>query len=209
MKARNVVIAVLLTAATLTAGAETRSRTIVIKDGKVVTNTSTTNGVIDLDGELLGGKRAFLGVSLLDLTPELREHLGAPKENGALVSAVEGGSPAEKAGMRVGDIVVSIDGKEVDASRDLRRGLREKKDGDTVRVEVLRGRARQTLVATLVEREPTRFMLPRDLELGLGERFEAPEWRGRIERLGDCAALQSRIKELETRLHDLEKKLQK
>jgi hypothetical protein len=76
-----------------------------------------------------------------------------------------------------------------------------------VRVEVLRGRARQTFVATVVEKEGPRVLLPRDFE-GL-RRFEGPEWRGRIESLGDCATLQSRIKELETRLKDLEKKLQR
>ena len=72
---------------------------------------------------------------------------------------------------------------------------------------MLRGRARQSFVATVVEREGPRIVIPRELE-GL-RRFEGPEWKARIESLGDCATLQSRIKELETRLKDLEKKLQK
>ncbi|MND07488.1 hypothetical protein D3C83_294910 [compost metagenome] len=59
----------------------------------------------------------------------------------------------------------------------------------------------------MVEREGPRLILPRDFD-GL-RRFEGPEWKGRLEAFGDCANLQSRIKELETRLKDLEKKLQK
>ncbi|HEU4887794.1 MAG TPA: PDZ domain-containing protein [Thermoanaerobaculia bacterium] len=183
-------------------------RTIVIRDGKVV--SSTEGDVVEafhLDGDLFGGKRAHLGVSLVDLSDELRDHFGAPKDAGLLVGSVEDGSPADKAGIKTGDIIVSLDGKEVESTSELRRALREKKDGDTVRVEVLRGRARQTFVATVVEREGPRIVIPRDFE-GL-RRFEGPEWKGRIESLSDCATLQSRIKELESRLKDLEKKLQK
>ena len=182
-------------------------RTIVIRDGKVV--SSSDGDLVEafrLDADWCGGKRAHLGVSLVDLSDELRDHFGAPKDAGLLVGSVEDGSPADKSGIRTGDIIVSIDGKEIESSSELRRELREKKDGDTVRIEVLRGRARQTFVATVVEKE-SRGLLPRDFE-GL-RRFEGPEWKGRIESLGDCATLQSRIKELETRLKDLEKRLQK
>ena len=205
MKTRLLIIALLLSTTSLFANGPVR-RTIVVKDGKVISSTENGADVL-LNGEFFGGKRAYLGVSLVDLTDELREHLGAPKDTGILVSSVEDGSPAGKAGIRVGDIIVSVDGKDVKSSGDLRRGLREKKDGDTVRVEVMRGRARQTFVTTVAEREGLRIFGPGNME-GL-RRFEGPEWKGRLEAFGDCANLQSRIKELETRLKDLEKKLQK
>lgn len=204
---RLLTIALLLSTTAIFADGPVR-RTIVIKDGKVITNTEDGPDILDFNSELFGGgKRAHLGVRLVDLTDELREHFGAPKDTGLLVASVEDGSPAEKAGIHVGDIIVGVDGKDVDSSSDLRRGLREKKDGDSVRVEVLRGRARQTLAATVVEREGPRMFAPGDLE-GLRQ-FSGPEWKARIETLGDCASLQGRIKELETRLKDLEKKLQK
>jgi membrane-associated protease RseP (regulator of RpoE activity) len=207
MKIRLLTIALLLSTTALFADSPVK-RTIVIKDGKVV--SSTENGAnLLLDTELFGGKRAYLGVTLVDLTDELREHFGAPKDAGLLVSSVEDGSPAEKAGIRVGDIIVGIDGKDVDSSRDLRGGLREKKDGDSVRVEVLRGRARQTLVTNVVEREGRRLFLPGHSFEGLARELADPEWKARIGSLGDCGSLQARIKELETRLKDLEKKLQK
>jgi hypothetical protein len=187
MKIRLFTIALLLSTTALFADGPVR-RTIVVKDGKVV--SSTENGHhFPFDSELFGGKRAYLGVSLVDLTDELREHFGAPKDKGLLVS------------------IVSVDGKDVESSGELRRGLREKKNGDSVRVEVLRGRARQTFVTTVIEREGPRIGFPGNFE-GL-RRFEGPEWKGRLEAFGDCANLQSRIKELELRLKDLEKKLQK
>jgi membrane-associated protease RseP (regulator of RpoE activity) len=200
----------LLSAVPLLADGPVR-RTVIIKDGKVISNTGDLPAdlnVFQLDGDLLGGKRAYLGVSLIDLTTELREHYGASKEAGVLVGSIEDGSPADKAGLRVGDIVVAIDGKDVDSAGDVRSGLREKKDGDTVRVEVLRGRARQTLVASVVEREGPRLFGPGDLG-GLGRTLNSPEWKARIESLGDCGSLQGRIKELESRLKELEKRLQK
>lgn len=182
-------------------------RTIVIKDGKVISsNTEGGPEGFPLD-ELFGGKRAYLGVHLIDLTDDLREFYGAPKDSGLLVASVEDGSPADKAGIHVGDIIVGVDGKDVDSSSDLRRGMRDKKDGDSARIDVLRGRTRQSIVATVVEREGPRLFAPGDLE-GLRQ-FNSPEWKGRIETLGDCASLQARIKELESRLKDLEKKLQK
>jgi membrane-associated protease RseP (regulator of RpoE activity) len=181
-------------------------RTIVVRDGKVVTDT-----VLPLDGELLGGKRPYLGVSLTDISPELREYFGATKENGALVESVADDSPAGKAGLKVGDVIVSIDGKEVRWSGDVRRALHDKKEGDTVRIEVVRGHGHQTMVASIVEKEGPRLLLP-DFEAltnKVGHAFDGSEWTARVERIGDCGELQNRIKDLETRLKDLEKKLQK
>lgn len=176
-------------------------RTVVIKDGKVITGGRE----MALDS-LLGGPRAYLGVGLTHLSPELREHFGAPKDSGVMVESVQKESPAEKAGIRVGDIVVSVDGDVVESATDLRQALQDKKDGDSVRVEVLRGRARQTLVATLKERETPRLLQLDELPGLMG----SPEWRARIERFGgDCGDLQTRIKDLESRLKDLEKRLQK
>lgn len=194
-----------LVAVTINAAPQERKRqTIIVKDGKVV-----SHGDVLVDGLLPGGKRAFLGVSLIELTPELREHYGAQKDSGVLVGAIEKDGPAEKAGLRVGDLVLSVDGQSVDSSGDVRRALREKKSGDNVRLEVLRGKSRQTLVAGVEEREGIRMLMPGELE-GLPRVLGAPEWRARVERLGgDCGDLQARIKDLESRLRDLEKKLQK
>ena len=203
MKTRSLITLSLTLLCSMSLAAQSRpaTRTIVIKDGKVISNGDMGNLRVDL-----GGKRAHLGVSLIDLTPELREHYGAEKEAGVLVGAVEEGSPAEKAGLRVGDIVLSVDGKDVDSSWDVRAALRDKKEGDSVRLETLRGRARNTVVASVVEREGLRMFGGRELQR-LPEMIEPGEWNARL--VPNCGELQGRIKELESRLKELEKKLQR
>jgi predicted metalloprotease with PDZ domain len=185
-----------------------QKRTVIIKDGKVITDNieGMDFDVMELDGELLGGKRAFLGVSLVDMTPELREHYGAERNAGVLVGSLEGNGPAEKAGIRVGDIITAIEGKEIASSFQIRKALKDKKDGDTVRVDVLRGRNRQTIVATVVERENAGVLRLGDLDL---LRHDPGQWKTRISALPNCIELQSKIKELESKMKELEKKLQK
>ena len=180
-------------------------RTVIVRDGKVIRDD--TDGAFLFDTDLLGGKRAYLGVRLLDLTAQLREHYGAPGGTGVLVGTLDDGGPAEKAGVRVGDVLVSVDGKDVASPSDVRRALADKKDGESVRVEIIRNRNRQTLMASVVEREGPRMFGP--VELGELTDKLGTQWRARVEGPADCASLQSRIKELETRLKDLEKKLQK
>lgn len=189
----------------------TSRRTIVVRDGKVITDTGaipTRDRVQFFD--VIGGKRAYLGVVLTDLTSELREHYGASKNAGVLVGSVAENSPAAKAGVRVGDLVLSVDGADIDSAIDLRRALVGKKEGDSVRLELLRGRSRQTAVITVAERETPRPLGPVDFE-DLRGHLDSPEWRARVETLrpANCVDLQARIKELETRLKDLEKKLQR
>ncbi|MFZ2490526.1 MAG: PDZ domain-containing protein [Thermoanaerobaculia bacterium] len=179
-------------------------QTIVVRDGRVLT----------LDGDtFVIGKRAFLGVGLVDITPELREHFGAPKDHGILIGSVESASPAEKAGVRVGDIIVSLDGKDLSNSVDLRRGLRDKKGGDAVRLEVLRGKSRHALVATVVERDPVFPKIKTEelekMQQKINDMVKNPEWKARIEASSSLGQLQARIKELEIKLKELEKKLQK
>src|ERR1051325_11010248 len=193
MKSRLIVTLTILLAAT-SLFAESKSRTIVIRDGKVIEGST-----LGLD-DLLAGKRAFLGVVVTELSPELRDYFGAPKDSGVLVASVEDNSPADKAGVRVGDIIVAVEGKDVEGSWDLRGALRDKKDGDTARIEVLRGRSRQTLTATLVERDfgpRIRVQNLGDLGARLGETFNSPERHARVESLQNCDELQAELKGLE------------
>ena len=205
MKKRLLIILAILTIA-ITASAQTKRQTIVIKDGKLI----DAHG-IDMDEFLLGGKRPFLGVSLLTMNPELREYFGGTKDSGVMIESLEEGSPADKAGLRVGDLILSLDGKGVDNAWDFRSTLREKKEGDTGRIEFVRKGARQTATATLVEREfpQGRMRLGNldNLSRELSERFNSPEWRARVEGMQNCDELQAKLKEIEARMKDLEKKL--
>ena len=90
---------------------------------------------------LLDWTRPKLGVQLVDTTPELRRHLGGSEERGVLVSKVLSGTPAQRAGIKVGDLIVSVDGKPVGTVEELRAAL-EGHEGKTFRVAVVRdGRA--------------------------------------------------------------------
>jgi len=86
---------------------------------------------------LLDWTRPKLGVQLVDTTPELRRHLGGSDERGVLVSKVLSGTPAQRAGIAVGDLIVSVDGKPVGSVEDLRAAL-EGHEGKTFRVAVVR-----------------------------------------------------------------------
>jgi len=98
-------------------------------------------------------QRAFLGVELLSLTDELRAHFGAPTSAGLLVARVEPRSPAARAGVRVGDLLVELDGKAVGSRGEVVRAIRRRARGDRVRLKVIRGGKPRALQATLEVRE--------------------------------------------------------
>ena len=120
-------------------------RTVIVRNGEVLLDETDPLGN--------PGKRAFVGVSLTELTPELREFFGAPKDSGVLVSSVSENGPAAKAGVRVGDVITAVNGKTTANARDLRQAVKDNHAGDSIRIEVIRGRNRQALVATAEERE--------------------------------------------------------
>ncbi len=94
------------------------------------------------------GGRPVLGVQLVEITPELRSHLGSDEEIGVLVSKIVDNSPAEKAGMQVGDLIVSVAGEPISDTRDLRSALRDK-TGESFSVDVIRKGRAQTLDVTI------------------------------------------------------------
>lgn len=83
-------------------------------------------------------KRGFLGVTMQDLSPSLSEAFGLKDQQGAIVNEVVTGSPADKAGLRPGDIVISTDGKKIKDSADLRNRIGLLPVGETIKFKVLR-----------------------------------------------------------------------
>lgn len=183
------------------------------------------------DSEGTPVRRGYLGVGLTELTPELRAHFGVPEDAGVMVSSVEKGSPAEKAGIRVGDIITSLDGKDVETSWDLRANIRDLKDGEQVPLMVFRDGKAQNVSATIAMRErpeldvtpfvfrgeregePMVFHLDRERLRELPPGRPGPNGDVMIERRGMRspreAELEKRLKELEKRLAELEKQLEK
>ncbi len=93
--------------------------------------------------------RGFLGVLIQDLTPELARGLGIDAEEGALVSQVLPGGPAEAAGLRDGDVVVRFDGRRVRGANALRNMLATTPPGTEVKIRVVRPEGPEDLVATI------------------------------------------------------------
>ena len=98
-----------------------------------------------------GGKitRGMLGVVIQGITPELAGQFHLPDTKGALVSQVNKGSPAEKAGLKAGDVIVRIDGKLVNDTRQLRNLVAATAPGSSVRIGVIRDGKERTLTATI------------------------------------------------------------
>jgi serine protease Do len=82
--------------------------------------------------------RGWLGVSIQEVTPELAKSFGLKEKKGALVSQVVSGSPAEKAGIEQGDVIVEFDGKEVADSKDLPRMVASTPVGKAATIKLLR-----------------------------------------------------------------------
>ena len=94
-------------------------------------------------------ERAFLGVSSQDLTPEVRENIETPANAGAVVAEVVPGSAADAAGLRRLDVIVKVDGRDVQGAVNVGSTIRTKKPGDTVTIEYFRGDERRTATAVL------------------------------------------------------------
>ncbi len=89
-----------------------------------------------------------LGVELVNVTGDLREHLGADRDEGVLVGRVLQDTPAQDAGVEVGDLLVAVGGEQVGSQGDLRRLLRER-DGETFNLDVIRDGRSVTLSVSL------------------------------------------------------------
>ena len=85
--------------------------------------------------------RGRIGVVIQPVTKELAESFGLPKPVGALVASVEKGSPADKAGIEAGDVIVKFDGKNVNSSEDLPRLVGSTKPGAKVVAQLMRNKA--------------------------------------------------------------------
>jgi serine protease Do len=100
--------------------------------------------------------RSYIGVGFQELTPDLAQHLGMPSKHGALVSSVASQSPAEKADIRAGDLIVRVDGQAIVESRDLLRALLLKPVGSKVTLGVVRDKQERAVALVTIERPSAR-----------------------------------------------------
>jgi serine protease Do len=114
---------------------------------------TTAKAIIDQLRATGNVARGWLGVQIQNLTPDLAASLGAANEKGAIVANVIENSPAEQAGFRQGDVILSLNGSPIDDNRDLTRKVAGLLAGDRAQFVVLREGSRQNLTAQIAKRD--------------------------------------------------------
>jgi len=102
--------------------------------------------------------RGWLGVSIQDLTPELAKSLNISETAGALISGVEKDSPAAKAGLKRGDLVIELDGKKIANSTSLRNMVSAIAPGTKTAVKIIRDGKEQSVTVMLGEYKEKRIV---------------------------------------------------
>jgi serine protease DegQ len=116
--------------------------------GFAIPATTVTNVADDL----IAGKQpqhAFLGIRYGTLTPEIAQQYNINADHGLIVEQVQSGTPAEQAGLKPGDVILSVDGRDMNQVEDLIAVLHQHVPGDSVSIVIERGNQQQTLQVTL------------------------------------------------------------
>ena len=93
----------------------------------------------------------YMGIGISDVTPENAKFFHVQNNEGAVVSQVENGSPAEKAGLKVGDVITELDGQKVSDASQLQIEVGQKQPGSSIKLEVLRDGKTVSVPVTLEE----------------------------------------------------------
>jgi serine protease Do len=97
--------------------------------------------------------RGWLGVSVQDITEEIAKNMKLKDRNGALIADVFKGDPADKAGLKTGDVVVEISGKKIKDAHELLMQIAGFRVGEAVRVKILREGQEKEITITIAERK--------------------------------------------------------
>jgi membrane-associated protease RseP (regulator of RpoE activity) len=156
-------------------------------------------------------RRGYLGLVVLEIGAKLRAHYGAPADAGVLVSDVVTDGPAQRAGVAVGDVLVSIGGTKVTSSADVRHLVADTKEGTEVKLGVLRAGKAVTVTAKVIEREMPQVMLDAFPGPGCVPSLDPDAIRELVERKIELRRTESpeRLDDLERRLKELQDRLQK
>ncbi len=119
-------------------------------------------------------RRGLLGVNIYTVTPDIAEAYGVDETQGALVSQILDDSAAEKAGLEVGDIIISVNGEAVDSAAELRNAIGLQRAGDEVKLVVIREGKERKIKAMLGGQAEEEQVAAVDLHPGLeGAEFES------------------------------------
>ncbi len=115
-----------------------------------VTTVKTVMDSIISTGQVI---RGWIGVEPQDITPELAESFGLAKKTGAIIAGVLKGGPADKAGIRPGDILIAVDGNTIDDTTEMLNLIAQLKPGQKAKMTVLR-KQQQTTLDLIIGKRP-------------------------------------------------------
>jgi len=99
------------------------------------------------------GQRKYIGVYIQELNKELSEYFGVDKGTGLLIERIDEDGPADKAGLRVGDVIVNADGMRVESTQELSKLIQDKEKGDKITIEFIRDKKKRTVEVEVGEEE--------------------------------------------------------
>ena len=151
--------------------------------------------------------RGRLGVRVDELDKDMADALGVTAGKGALIREVMEDTPAQKTGLRAGDVIVKVGTDTVDDTDDLTRALRDK-DGK-VSIDVLRKGARRTVSVDLPTRDEIRSRAPRSYSFRIPEPGSGSWVYSRSRDSSDSEALRREIEDLRKEIQDLRDQMNK
>jgi len=141
--------------------------------------TNLAQGVIEQlknNGEVT---RGWLGIGIQDLTPKLKEYYDVLEGEGVLVVQVYKGDPADKGGIKSGDVIIAVDGKKVSSTRELSRAIANRPVGKRTTIRVIRNGKDKKMTVKLAKRQDSDLREKGETdeadELGLELTESAPE----------------------------------
>jgi serine protease Do len=155
-----------------------------------------------------------IGVRVQDLSDQLGDYFGVEDAEGVLVTEVEDDMPAEKAGLKAGDVIVEADGDKVDDTQELREIISEKEEGNKVEIKVIRDRTPRSFNVEVEEGESWSsgdLKGLKELRVLAPEKVDAPrmilkeEFSSELEE--EMEELKEELEELKEELQELRKKL--
>ncbi len=132
--------------------------TAIVPQGQNIGFAIPVNMAKEILSQLKSGKvvRGWLGVAIQDVTPDLAKSFGLGSAKGVLVGDIVAGGPAEKAGLKRGDVVLRVDGKDVESARAMSRQVGSTSPGTTIKVDIIREGKEKSVkvkIATLAQKE--------------------------------------------------------
>jgi membrane-associated protease RseP (regulator of RpoE activity) len=147
-----------------------------------------------------------IGVKVQDLSEQLGAYFGVEDGEGALISDVEEDAPAEKAGLKAGDVIVAVDGDDIEDTGNLVEAISAKDEGDKVKIEVIRDRKSMSFEVGVEKGEiwSTKLDDPSRVKIFSGQPFAKEKYL--LDR--ESSKLEDEMEQLKEELEDLKEELE-